>query len=85
MKSERLSIDEIANRFRETLPHGLRNAGDALEDTLRSSLQAGLARLDVVSRDEYEVQKAVLQRTRERLNALERKVSELEQAARAVK
>ena len=41
-------------------------------------LQAGLARLDLVTREEFEVQRAVLLRTREKLEALQAQVAELE-------
>jgi BMFP domain-containing protein YqiC len=41
-------------------------------------LQSGLARLDLVTREEFEVQRAVLLRTREKLEELQRNVAELE-------
>jgi BMFP domain-containing protein YqiC len=51
---------------------------DDLEHNLRSALEAALARLELVTREEFEVQRAVLLRTRERMEALERRVAELE-------
>ena len=44
----------------------------------RATLRAGLARLDLVTREEFEVQRAVLQRTREKLDAIERQLAALE-------
>ena len=52
-----------------------------VEKHLKSLLQSALAKLDVVSRDEFETQQVVLQRTRERLEALEKRVAEMEQRA----
>ncbi|MFO7704497.1 MAG: accessory factor UbiK family protein [Halopseudomonas sp.] len=52
-----------------------------VEKHLKSLLQSALAKLDVVSRDEFETQQVVLQRTRERLEALEKRVTAMEQRA----
>lgn len=52
-----------------------------VEKHLKSLLQSALAKLDVVSRDEFDTQQVVLLRTRERLEALEKRVSEMEQRA----
>lgn len=58
---------------------GLRaDLGRDLENNLRSALRAMFDRLDLVSRDEFDVQQAVLARTRAKLTALERQVAELE-------
>jgi len=51
---------------------------DDLEQNFRSVLDSGLARLDLVTREEFDVQQAVLARTRQKLDALERRVSSLE-------
>ena len=49
-----------------------------LEDNFKAVLQSGLARLDLVSRQEFDVQAAVLRRTREKLEALEARLAALE-------
>lgn len=49
-----------------------------IEKNVKALLQGGLAKLDVVPRAEFDVQAKVLARTREKLDALERKVAELE-------
>jgi len=69
-------FDQISSAVRSALPAGL--AADA-EKNLRAALQAVFERLDLVSREELEVQEAVLARTRERLECLEQLVAELEQ------
>ena len=72
------SIDELARRVSELVPPGMKEAGAEFEQNLKATLQAGLAKLDLVTREEFEVQRAVLLRTREKLDALERTISELE-------
>ena len=71
-------IDDIARRLSERVPPGLRESGEELQAGFRSALQAGLGRLDLVTREEFDVQRAVLLRTREKLEKLERSVEELE-------
>jgi len=72
------AIDELAQRLSALLPPGLGEARADVEKNFRSALQAGLGRLDLVTREEFDVQRAVLLRTREKLDALERAVAELE-------
>jgi BMFP domain-containing protein YqiC len=76
-------LDELTRSVMSKLPSGLQDVQRDVEKNLRAALQSGLARLDLVTREEFEVQSAVLQRSREKLEALERRVTELEaQAAR---
>ena len=72
------SIDDLARRLSELVPPGLKDAGADLEQNMKATLQAGLARLDLVTREEFEVQRAVLLRSREKIDALERAVRVLE-------
>jgi len=76
-------IDDLARRLSSLVPPGLRgNASQELRDELqqnfKSVLQTGLSRLDLVTREEFEVQRAVLLRTREKVEELQRAVTELE-------
>ena len=71
-------IDELARKVSEMIPPGVRDAGDELQANIKATLQAGLAKLDLVTREEFEVQRAVLLRTREKLDALERTLEVLE-------
>lgn len=73
------AIDELAQRLAELVPPGLKDARDDLGSNFKSALQAGLRRLDVVTRDEFDVQRLVLLRTREKIEQLERQVIALEQ------
>ena len=71
-------IDDLARRLSNLVPPGLRESQEELQQTFKSALQSGLSRLDLVTREEFDVQRAVLLRTREKLEALERQVAELE-------
>ncbi len=71
-------LDDLARRLSALVPPGLREGRDELQQNFKAVLQSGLARLDLVTREEFEVQRAVLLRTREKLEELERTVAELE-------
>ena len=73
-------LDDLARRLSDLVPPGLRESREELEQAFKGALQSGLAKLDLVTREEYEVQRAVLLRTREKLEALERTVQALEAA-----
>ena len=72
------SIDKLAKALAEAVPEGLRSVGDDLESNFRSVLKSGLAKFDLVTREEFEVQQAVLARTRANLDALESRLATLE-------
>jgi BMFP domain-containing protein YqiC len=71
-------IDDLARRLSSLVPPGLRESREELQQNFKSVLQSGLAKLDLVTREEFEVQRAVLLRTREKLDELQRTVAELE-------
>ena len=71
-------INDLAGKLAESVPEGIRALREDLESTFRSVLDNGLSRLDLVTREEFEVQEAVLARTREKLEALEKRLAELE-------
>jgi BMFP domain-containing protein YqiC len=71
-------IDDLAKRLSAAIPPGITAIGRDLEDNFKAILQAGLTRLDLVSRQEFDVQSAVLRRTREKLEALEKRLDEYE-------
>lgn len=72
------ALDEFAHRIANALPSGVTDIKDDVEKNLHAMLQSGLSKLDLVSREEFEVQKAVLAKTRSRLEELEKRVAELE-------
>ncbi|MEA1062388.1 ubiquinone biosynthesis accessory factor UbiK [Erwinia sp. HR93] len=71
-------IEQIARQIHESMPQGIREFGEDMEKKLRQILQAQLGRLDLVSREEFDVQTQVLLRTREKLTALEQRLNALE-------
>lgn len=76
-------LDDLARRLSSLVPPGLRGESaqelrNELQQNFRAVLQSGLSRLDLVTREEFDVQRAVLLRTREKLEQLERTVNELE-------
>jgi BMFP domain-containing protein YqiC len=73
-------IDEIARRLLESVPPGVRAIQKDLESNFRAVLRASLTKLDLVSRDEFDAQMRVLERTRARLEELERRVAGMEGA-----
>jgi len=71
-------LDELARRLSNLVPPSLRDSREELQENFKSVLQSGLAKLDLVTREEFEVQRAVLLRTREKLDELQQTVSDLE-------
>jgi BMFP domain-containing protein YqiC len=71
-------IDEIARRLLESVPPAFRTVQQDLENNFRAVLRSTLGKLDVVTRDEFDTQTRVLQRTREKLEQLEARLQELE-------
>ncbi len=77
--SKRLNLDDLAGRLAEAVPQNLKAIGEDLEHNFKSLLQTGLAKMDLVTREEFDVQVAVLARTREKLEALEARLAELQE------
>ena len=77
---KRPPIDELARQLAEAVPKNLRALGQDLERNFRSLLVAGFERMDLVTREEFDLQAAVLERTREKLEALEARIGALESA-----
>jgi BMFP domain-containing protein YqiC len=75
---DRFRIDDIARRLMDNLPPALRATQRDLESNFRAVLRAGLGKLDLVTRDEFDTQSRVLERTRARLEALEARVGAME-------
>ena len=74
------TIDDLAERLAALVPPGLREARENLTANFRSALQSGLRELDLVTREEFDVQRCVLLRTREKIEELEAQVANLERA-----
>ncbi|NQZ53089.1 MAG: accessory factor UbiK family protein [Piscirickettsiaceae bacterium] len=71
-------IEEVVQSLTDALPPGLVSMQQDVEKNIRAAMSATFAKLDLVTREEFDVQTQVLHRTREKLEALEKRVSELE-------
>ncbi len=76
-------LDELARRLMESLPPALRGMQQDLEANFRAVLRSALGRLDLVTRDEFDAQTKVLERTRAKADALEARIAELERGQAA--
>jgi BMFP domain-containing protein YqiC len=74
-------IDEITRKVYDILPQGVRQLQEDLKRNVQAVIASTLERMDLVTREEFDVQTAVLARTREKLERLEKQVAELEHAA----
>jgi BMFP domain-containing protein YqiC len=73
-------LDDLARRLAASMPKGVQVLQEDINRSFRATLEAGLNRLDLVSREEFDVQAAVLARSRAKVDALEQRIAELEQA-----
>ncbi len=71
-------LEQLARQVQESLPKGIRDLGDDVEKKIRQVLQNQFSRIDLVSREEFDVQTQVLLRTREKLSQLELRLNALE-------
>ena len=78
---ESFRIDEIARRLLESVPPALRAAQQDLEANFRAVLRGALGKLDLVTRDEFDAQTKVLERTRAKVEALQARLTELERTS----
>ena len=77
------AIDDLARRLSNLVPPGMSQARDDLEQNIKATLQMSLRKLELVTREEFDVQRAVLLRTGEKMDALERTVEQLEARLRS--
>ena len=75
-------FDDISKRIADNIPTGIQMLQDDLKQNVRSAVEAGLSHLNLVTREEFDVQAKVLARTRAKLEALEKQVAELESASK---
>lgn len=73
-------LDDLVRRLAEMMPASVRHVHEDVEKNLKAGLAGALQRMDLVTREEYEVQAKLLARSRERLQELEARVVALEQA-----
>lgn len=71
-------FDDIVKRLSETIPPGFKELQKDLEQNFRSILQSAFAKLDLVTREEFDTQVKVLAKTRAKLEALEKQLDAIE-------
>ena len=71
-------LEELAKQISDAVPPGVRNMAEGAESRIKQILQSQLSKLDLVSREEFDIQSQVLIRTREKLDAMEARLAELE-------
>lgn len=72
------TLDQLVTNISNALPDGLKVIKSDLENNLRAILEAGLRNMNLVSREEFDVQSALLARTMDKLKQLEQQLAELE-------
>jgi BMFP domain-containing protein YqiC len=75
---DRKIISDLANKLAAAVPGELNDLRDDLEGNFRSLLATGLDKMDLVTREEFEIQTKVLARTREKLEQLEKELQALQ-------
>lgn len=71
-------IRQVFDLVKDAIPPGVEEVGQELKQSLRATITDSLTNMDLVTREEFEIQQRVLARTRQKLEALEKRASELE-------
>lgn len=71
-------FDDLSRRIAEGMPRGVQTLQADVQRNLKSAMEAALGKMNLVTREEFEVQQAVLARTRDKLKQLEERVARLE-------
>tara|TARA_B100002049_G_C15933964_1_gene313402 strand:+ start:438 stop:695 length:258 start_codon:yes stop_codon:yes gene_type:complete len=73
-------IDDLANKMSQIIPPELKNKHAEMQQQFKQLLQAQLGKMDLVTREEFDIQTKVLQKTRAQLQQMEKQLAELEQS-----
>lgn len=72
------NINDMVQQVLDSMPAGLKNLPEDLQKNLHSAMQGVFSKMDLVTREEFDAQKGVLQKTRKKLEALEKQIAQLE-------
>jgi BMFP domain-containing protein YqiC len=72
------NMDDFANKIKNIMPESLKSSKEEMQKTLKSGAEGVLQKLDLVSREEYDIQTTLLKKCQERITELEKKISDLE-------
>ena len=75
-------VNQFINQFNQAFIPGAQALGEEMQMQVRSAMTKALKKMDLVTREEFDIQQAVLQRSREKLDALETQISSLEESIR---
>ena len=81
MRPDLKTLDELTRKLADSLPQSFKTAGEDVEKRFRQVLEAQFARLNLVTREEFEIQQRVLERTREKLEQLEQRLNDHQTSA----
>ena len=70
-------LEDLSKKLYESLPSGLKNLESDIQNRFQEILRATFQKMDLVTREEFDVQVKVLLRTREKLEALEKEIETL--------
>ena len=71
-------LDEVSRKVSSVLPEGIKMMQQDVDKNIRAILQSSIEKMNLVSREEFDIQAALLARTQERLQALEKQIEQLE-------
>ncbi|MDH5612346.1 MAG: accessory factor UbiK family protein [Gammaproteobacteria bacterium] len=74
------TFDDLAKKITGLLPDSVQQMQQDLESSIKALLQSSLSKMNLVSREEFDVQAALLARTREKLDRLEKQLSDIEKS-----
>ncbi len=72
-------IETLMSEFAKLIPEDMQSMKHELEDNFRATLNASFSKLDLVTREEFDIQAALLQRSRARLDELQQQLEQIEQ------
>ncbi|RLA04572.1 MAG: hypothetical protein DRQ47_03170 [Gammaproteobacteria bacterium] len=75
-------IDDLVRKLGEAIPPGVKELEAEAKKQFQGILESGMSSMDMVSREEFDIQSKVLAKTREKVDLLEQKFAALEQAAK---
>ena len=73
------SLEQLSKRISSLIPGDIKHMQDDIENNIHSLLQSSLTKMNLVTREEFDVQSAVIQRTREKLEQLKKQVEQLQE------
>lgn len=73
-------LDELSRNIGQLIPDDVKQMRNDVEQSARIAVQSAFSRLDLVTREEFELQTAMLEKTRAKLEALEKKLAEIEES-----